>query len=246
MKVSDVMTRQVISIAPEATILEAIRSMLQNHISGLPVVGADGTLLGIVTEGDFLRRAETDTDRKRARWIEFLMGPGKLANEYIHTHGRTVDEVMTRDPVTVDEDTSLEEVVQLMESRQIKRVPVVSNGKVIGIVSRANLLHVLASCCAMQSPAKNDAAIRDQILAEIEKQIWAPNHLVNVLVHDGVVELWGTILDGHQGRALKVIAENVPGVRGIQDHLVWVEPISGMVISDPGGDTPLAMPPRAK
>lgn len=235
MKVSDVMTRRVISIRPEATILEAIRLMLQNHVSGLPVIDADGNLVGIVTEGDFLRRTETGTERKRPRWLEFLTSPGKLADEYVHTHGRRIEEVMTPDPVTATEEMPLDEVVRLMEARRIKRLPVVRRGRVIGILSRANLLHALASFGhKMPASKKNDVTIRELILGEIDKQSWTSTHLINVLVHNGVVELWGTIFDGKQGDALKVLVENVPGVERVEDHLTWFEPVSGMLIVAPG------------
>jgi CBS domain-containing protein len=231
MKVSDIMTRRVISIGPAGTILEAVRLMLQNHISRLPVIDADGALVGIVTEGDFLRRAETGTQRKRPRWLEFFTGPGKLADEYVHTHGRKIEEVMTPEPATVTEEAPLDEVVRLMEARRIKRLPVVRGGRVVGIVSRANLLHALASFGRKMPPSTpNDTAIREQILQEIDKQSWTSSHLINVLVRNGVVELWGTIFDGTTGAALKVLAENVPGVERVEDHLAWFEPVSGMVI----------------
>ena len=145
MKVRDIMSTRVVSIAPDANVLEAVRLMLQNHISGLPVIDRSGALVGVVTEGDFLRRSETGTERKRPRWLEFLMGPRRLADEYVHTHARKVEDVMTREPITITEDAALDEVVRIMERRRIKRLPVVRGAQVIGIVSRANLLHALAS-----------------------------------------------------------------------------------------------------
>jgi CBS domain-containing protein len=134
MQVKDVMTRKVLSIEPDVSVLEAVRSMLQNKISGLPVVDANGTLVGIVTEGDFLRRSETKTERQRPRWLEFLLGPGRLADEYVHTHAGRVSAVMTPDPYTVTEDTPLEDVVQLMEKHRVKRLPVVRGKSLVGIV----------------------------------------------------------------------------------------------------------------
>ena len=125
MKVADVMTREVVSIAPEASVMEAVRLMLQHKISGLPVIDASGNLQGAVTEGDFLRRVETGTERKRSRLVEFLLGPGRLATDYVHATGRKVGEVMTPDVRTVTEDEQLERVVHLMERYRIKRVPVV-------------------------------------------------------------------------------------------------------------------------
>ncbi len=238
MKASDIMTGRVISIAPDASVLEAIRMMLQMHISGLPVVDASGALVGVITEGDFLRRSETGTERKRPRWLEFLLGPRRLADDYVHTHARKVEEVMTREPITITEDTPLDEVVQIMERRRVKRLPVVRGTQVVGIVSRANLLRALASLAgAAPPPAKTDVEIRKQLLAEFDRQLWAPVALIDVVVKDGVVEFWGTITEESQGEALKVCAENIPGVKSVVSHLTWIEPMSGMVISEPEATT---------
>jgi len=144
-RAKDVMTRDLISVTPDATVLQAARLMLQHHISGLPVVDASGKLVGILSEGDFLRRRETATQRRRSRWLEFLMGPGKIASEYTQSHGSKVAEVMTSDVRTVGEDTDLEKIVELMEKHRIKRVPVVRDGRVTGIIARSDLLRVLAS-----------------------------------------------------------------------------------------------------
>ena len=233
MQAADVMTRRVITVAPDASVLQAARLMLQNRISGLPVVDARGQLVGIVTEGDFLRRAETGTERRRPSWLQFFMSSGKLAEEYVRTHGRKVEEVMSRTPQTVAEDATLEEVVRTMERAGVKRVPVLRGDKLVGIITRANLLHALASAARTMPPtAKGDAAIRDRILAEFEKLSWGTVG-VSVLVRDGSVELSGTILDDRQREALKVLVENVPGVKAVHDHIVWVEPYSGMAFPSP-------------
>jgi CBS domain-containing protein len=237
MKVRDIMTRKVLSIEPDASVLQAVHSMLQNKISGLPVVKADGDLVGVVTEGDFLRRSETATERKRPRWLAFLVGPGKLADEYVHTHARKIADVMTPDPYTVTEDTALEDVVQLMERHRIKRLPVMRGKKLVGIVSRANLLHALASLAPqMRSSASalTDETIRNLLLNELDHQKWAPVGFLNVVVRSGVVELWGTITDEREREALIVAARNVPGVKDVKDNLVWVEPMSGVVIGAGG------------
>jgi CBS domain-containing protein len=231
MKAKDVMTSTVISVQPDATILQAARQMLQHRISGLPVIDHGGELVGILSEGDFLRRRETGTERRRSRWLEFLMGPGRLAVEYSHSHGSKVTEVMTTDVHTVTEDTNLEDIVDLMERRRIKRVPVMRGKNVVGMVTRSNLMHAMVSLArAEPKPAKNDAAIRETLLSEMQNESWAPAAMVNVVVRDGVVELWGVIIDERQREALKVAAENIPGVRAVKDHMVWVEPTSGMVI----------------
>jgi len=209
--------------------------MLRHKISGLPVVDADGKLLGIVTEGDFLRRAETATERRRPRWLNFLVGPGRLADEYVQTHTRKIADVMTSEPYTVTEDTSLEEVVTLMEKHRIKRLPVMRKKQLVGIVSRANLLHALASVAPSTSaPAATDEIIHKDLLIELQHEKWAPVGFLNVIVRNGVVGLWGTITDERERQALIVAAQNTPGVKDVQDHLVWVEPMSGVVIGAKG------------
>lgn len=231
MKAEDVMTRDVISIAPDATILQAARLMLQHHISGLPVVDRDGNLVGVLSEGDFLRRHETRTEVKRSRWLEFLMGPGRIAAEYSHSHGSKVSEVMTTNVQTVTNDTALEDIVELMERKRIKRVPVMCGSQLVGIVTRSNLMHAMVSMARVVQPAaKDDATIRETLLAELQKEEWAPAAMTNVVVRDGVVELWGVVVDDRQRDAMKIAAENIPGVKAVKDHLVWVEPTSGMVI----------------
>lgn len=231
MKAKDVMTSTVISVQPNATILQAARQMLQHHISGLPVITQSGEIVGILSEGDFLRRREIATERRHSRWLEFLMGPGKLAVEYAHSHGSKVAEVMTTEVHTVTEDTTLEDIVELMERRRIKRVPVMRGKKVVGMVTRSNLMRAMVSLArAEQKPANDDATIRETLLAEMQKESWAPAAMVNVVVRDGIVELWGVVIDERQREALKVAAENIPGVRAVKDHMVWLEPTSGMVI----------------
>jgi|SRR5215203_2763798 len=235
MNVKQIMTWPVFSIGPDATVLQAVQLMLQHKISGLPVVGADGKLVGIVTEGDFLRRTETATERHRPNWLNFLVGPGRLADEYVHTHTRKIADVMTPEPYTITEDTSLEEVVQMMEKHRIKRLPVVRKKQLVGIVSRANLLHALVSLApSVSPPAATDEIIHKSLLIELQHEKWAPIGFLNVIVLNGVVELWGTITDERQRQALIVAAQNIPGVKGIQDHWVWVDPTSGVVIGAKG------------
>jgi CBS domain-containing protein len=234
MNASDVMTREIISVRPDTTVAEAIRMMLDNRISGLPVIDEVGRLVGILTEGDLLRRGETGTERHRPRWLEILMGPGRLAEEYVRTHGRKIGEVMTRDPVSVTPDTSLKEIVELMERRRIKRVPVLDGEVPVGIISRADLLRGLAGALeATPVAAMSDAEIRERILAELARTAWVPRDGIAITVENGIVDLNGVILDEKERGALRVAAENVPGVRAVEDHLVWVEPVSGTIIDAP-------------
>ena len=234
MNASDVMTRDLLSVRPGATVAEAIRTMLDNKISGLPVIDEAGRLVGILTEGDLLRRGETGTERQRARWLEILMGPGRLAGEYVRTHGRRVEGIMTRDLVSVTPDTPLREVVELMERRRIKRVPVLDGDLPVGILSRADLLRALAGALEEKpAPPTSDEEIRERILVELAKAAWVPRDGVAITVENGVVDLNGVILDEKERAALRVAAENVPGVRTVEDHLVWVEPVSGTVVDAP-------------
>lgn len=234
MKARDVMTRDVLTIDPDATVLQAVRIMLQHKVSGLPVVESAGDLVGIVSEGDFLRRAETGTERRRPRWLEFLVGPGKLAEDYVHTHARKISDVMTLEPVTVLEETTLDDVIRLMERHRIKRLPVMREGKVVGLVSRANLMRALASVLpAMPAAEASDAEIRRRFMAELEKQKWAPVAALEVIVLRGTVDIWGTLIDDRTRQAIIVAAENIPGVKGVNDHMVWVDPVSGMVVAPP-------------
>ena len=228
MQVRDVMTPSVVSVAANESVLAAVHIMLKNRISGLPVVDADGHLVGMVTEGDFLRRGELGTQRQRPKWLEFIVGPGKLAQEYTHSSGRKVEDIMTSDPWTIGEDETLEAVVDTMERHNVKRLPVTRGGRMVGIVSRANLMHALASLSrdVPAPPPGDDSAIRDKILAAIAKQDWAPR--VNVIVKNGVAELHGVITDDRERQGLIVAVENIPGVKQVRDHLVWVEPMSGM------------------
>ncbi len=234
MNAADVMTRHVISVAPDASIETAVKLMLDRGISGLLVVDAAGQLAGVVTEGDLLRRSELGTGRQRSWWLRLLVSPGRQAEDFTHAHGRKVSDVMTTHVVSVDADAPLTDIVELMERHRIKRVPVVQQGKVVGVCSRADLLRALA-VTARRAPAapRDDRAIRNALLDALEKESWTPLATLNVTVADGVVDLWGTISDEQERRAITVIAENTPGVKRVTDHLVFIEPYSGTAI-EPG------------
>jgi CBS domain-containing protein len=240
MNVADVMTRTAITVTPETTIEAAARLLLEHRISGLPVVDPGGAVVGVVTEGDLLRRIETGTERRHSGWLEFLIAPGRLAEEYAHANARRVGEVMTTDVVAVTPEEPLAEVVRLMERHHIKRLPVIENGRLVGIVSRANLVQALLDNLPKPAgkAAAGDAEIRERILAEIAKQPWGPRASVDVRVAGGIVELYGSITDERERAALQVLAENAPGVKAVEDHLVWVEPVSGLIIPSIGSEPP--------
>jgi CBS domain-containing protein len=236
MKAHHIMTRHVITIDPGATLADAARLMLANHFSGLPVVDAKGELVGIVTERDFLRRQELDTQWKRPRWLELILGPGRMAEDYVKTGGRKIREIMTRNLCTASEETPLAEIVLLMEKHHIKRVPIMRGKTIVGMVSRQNFVQAVSSLSRdLPDPTPDDVSLRSRILAVIEDHHWAPNG-INVIVRNGVVDLCGVITDEHVRQAMIVATENIPGVQQVHDHLAWVDPMSGIYLLSPEED----------
>ncbi|MDN0081816.1 CBS domain-containing protein [Crenobacter sp. SG2305] len=236
MNAADIMTRQVLTVRTDSSVETAARLMLEHHISGLPVVDENGALIGMLTEHDLLRRGETGTERQHPHWLEFLLGPGKLAAEYVQFHSRKVEQVMSKGVVSVTPSTPLTEVVELMEKRKFKRLPVLEDGRLVGIISRANLLQSLIASASANSVAVSDAEILQQLQAELARTDWAPRAMLDLRVTDGIVELHGTITDERQRTALRVAAENIRGVRQIRDYLLWADPFSGIVADMPDDD----------
>jgi CBS domain-containing protein len=230
MRAHQIMTKPVVTIAPDATILEAANVMLNRHISGLPVVDAAGKLVGIVSQGDFIHRGEIGTERRRGRWLKFILGSGKSAIDFVHEYGCKISEVMSRSPVTITEDTPLADIADLMEKKNVKRLPVLRGNKLVGIVTRTNLLQAVASLAHhVPDPTADDNHIRDRIVRAIEKADWRPTGL-NIIVRDGIVHLSGFITDERTRQAAVVAAENVEGVRKVHDHLCWVDTMSGVYL----------------
>ena len=236
MRAHQIMTRPVITVTPETRIVDAANTMLQKHVSGLPVVDATGKLVGIVSEGDFIRRSEIGTQRKRGRFLKFILGPGKAATDFVHEHGSRIAEIMTPEPITIGEDTTLEHIVELMEKNNVKRLPVTRGDTIIGIVSRSNLLQAVASLAReIPDPTADDDHIRNRVIDAIEKNDWCPFGL-SVIVRDGIVHLSGVITEERSRKAAIVAAENVAGVNKVHDHLCWVDTMSGMYLNSPEDD----------
>lgn len=229
MKARDVMTSDPISVAPESSVVDAARLMLDRKISGVLVMDG-GNLVGILSEGDLLRRGEIGTARHRPRWLELFAGPGKLADEYVRLSGRKVHEVMTPLVQTIPEDVDLEEVVRSMESNGVKRLPVMRGNAVVGIITRSDLVRAFVKAPRQPPQHCSDEEIRKRLFAELQKQHWAPLGTIDVSVDKAVVTLSGAVLDDRQRNALEVAAENIPGVSAVRNQLVWVEPVSGMVV----------------
>ena len=231
MRAHQIMTRNVITVTPDTTIAEAARIMLDNQISGLPVVDGSGKLVGILSDGDFVRRSEIGTQRRRGPWLRFFVGPGKAATEFVRSSGRRVEEVMTPDPITASEDTTLDALVDKMEKNNIKRVPITNSGRITGIVTRTNLLRAVASLTReIPDPTADDDHIRDRVTRAIEANDWRPLGL-QVTVRNGVVHLYGIITDDRWRAAALVATENVSGVKQVHDHLCWVDLYSGMYMT---------------
>jgi CBS-domain-containing membrane protein len=231
---ADVMTRNVISVPPDATVADAVELMLGRGISGLLVVDTSGMLAGIVTEGDLLRRDELGTQRRRSWWLRLLASPGRQAADFTRAHGRKVADVMTHDVLSVAADAPLTDIVALMEEHRVKRVPVLDGLRVVGVVSRADLLRALSVAARERhETVADDRTIREHILDTLAHETWTPRTTLNVTVVNGVVDLWGTISNDQERRAICVMAENAPGVTKVIDHLVFVEAYTGTVIEPP-------------
>jgi len=221
MNAADIMTPDVIVAHPDTTLEALVDLMLDHRISGLPIID-DGIIVGIVSESDLLRRAETGTEKRRSNLLELLSSTASSSADYVRTHGRKASEIMSTDLITVAPDTPIAEIADILESRRIKRVPVVAEGKVLGIVTRANIMKALAVRLhrAPQPVNTDDRSIRWALWDEFQRHRWAQKVAqFDVSVRDGVVHLWGIVRGEDHRRALVVAAENTPGVKAVRDHL---------------------------
>jgi CBS-domain-containing membrane protein len=217
----DVMTSRVITVDENASVTTVAKLLAERGISAVPVVDSENRVIGMVSEGDLLHRAETGTERRQSWWLEMMASTNRLAGDYIKSHSGNVKDVMTRDVLSVTETTSVADIAILLETNRIKRVPVLRDNKLVGIVSRANLVRALAMTInePTSSTEADDRTIRDKLLAELKAQRWAEVAPANITVKDGVVHLWSSYLSEQEKRALVVAAENIPGVRRVEDHM---------------------------
>ncbi|MGE3246231.1 MAG: CBS domain-containing protein, partial [Beijerinckiaceae bacterium] len=216
MQAKDVMTTNVISVSPDMSVRDAAAAMLKHGISGLPVVSAEGDLVGLVSEGDFLRQIQSPKERTRSWWLSMFQSSEDRAADYIKSHAKRVKDVMTAKVLSVGEDTDISEIAFILEKNRIKRVPVVKGKKVVGIVSRSNLLHGLAAQSDLQTPAAADKDLREAVMRQFEEAI--PNaHLVNVAVKDGVVSIMGAVDSSEEKAAIDVAVENVQGIKAVEN-----------------------------
>ena len=221
MNARDVMVRNVITIGPEDDVAVAAKLLIDHDISALPVVDGKQQIIGILSEADLMRRQELGTEKRRPWWLEAVMPAATLAADYAKSHGRKVAEVMSKDVVTAHLDASLAEIAALLERNRIKRVPIVEHGRLVGIVSRSNLIQALASTPSTpQSDLSADRALRFEVLARLRDQSWTGFGERNIVVTNGVVHVWGLVDSPEEHKALLALAESVPGVRSVVDETI--------------------------
>jgi len=221
MKAMDVMVRDVVTVGPDDDVADAIKLLAKYDVSALPVVEEDDRVIGIISEADLVRREEIGTEKHRAWWLEALTPASTLAEEFAKSHGRRVSEVMSTDIVSAAEDASLGEIATLLEKHRIKRVPILRDGRLVGIVSRSNLIQAVASAQAGNGiGADGDRKIREELLDRLEDQSWTDFGSRNVIVAGGVVHLWGLVGSAEERKALLALAEEVPGVNSVSDEMI--------------------------
>jgi len=227
MRAMDVMTANVITVEPDTSVQQLATLLSERGISGVPVVDKDNRLVGVVTEGDLLHRAETGTERRiqrrRSRWLDTIGADQEAARDYVKAHGRIVREIMTREVISVSDTTELADIATLLETKRIKRVPVLRDGKLVGIVSRANLVRALAMTKSEAAVVadSDDRTIRQRLITELTGQEWVHMWTADIIVRDRVVHLWFSDDRSEEERqAVRVAAENIPGVRQVEEHIV--------------------------
>ncbi len=220
MNAGDVMTTKVVTVGQQTPVGEIVTTLLRLGISAVPVVDEAGGVVGLVSEGDLLRRSELGTEKHRSTWRSFFTGTARLAGDYVRSHGKVASDVMTRDVICVGPGTTLDAIADLMEKHHIKRVPVVQERKLVGIVSRANLLRALAAMPASDGAPASDTEIRFALTKELASQAWSRRADNSVVVTNGVVHLWGLVTSQEESRALELVSGAVPGVREVQNHTV--------------------------
>lgn len=220
MKAKDIMTPNVITVGLEATVSDIANTMLERHISALPVVDEKGRVVGIISEGDLVRRHEIGTgNRRRSWWLNLLADPADQAEEYVKSHAAKARDIMTSPAIMVDGEATVPEIAETLEKNHIKRVPVLRGDRLVGIVSRANIVQLVAAARRHEIPAASeDEAIREAVLGALANESWGRTSTMNVTVADGVVEFWGVVFSEAERTASRVAAESVAGVRRVDDH----------------------------
>ena len=230
MEAKDIMTREVATVSPETSVHEIAALMMAKNISGVPVVNTEGAIVGIVSEGDLLHRAEVGTERKHKWWFQIFADFDAAAREYAKAHGLSARDIMSRYVISVRDDADLRDVADILDSHRIKRVPVLHDGRLIGIISRRDLVRALVQVQPSSTPVKlENAALHMTLRDRFKSQSWLNDAYINVAVNDGAVELWGFVVSTDQHRALRALVEETPGVRRVEDRLTVAGPLRGGV-----------------
>ena len=220
MRARDFMTRRVHSVRPTASVNEIVRMMVRRHVSAVPVVDGNRRVLGMISEGDLLRRVEIGTDRRKSWWYALLADPTTRARDYVKANAASAADIMTTPVISISDTTDVTEIVDLMQRSDIKRVPVVKGGKLVGIVSRRDVIRSLGKTPSGAARARgDDASIRELLRKKLSTLGWADAALVNFIVEKGVIELNGLVPSADQRDAIRVMAERIPGVRKVKDRL---------------------------
>lgn len=225
---ADVMTTDVISVSPETLVQDVAKLLYKHRINGLPVVDDEERVIGIVSEGDLIRHVEAIGEQRRSWWLALFSDETALARDYAKIHGRTARDVMTPKVIAVDEATPVAEIAMLLERHRIKRVPVLSEGKLIGIVTRSNLIQALATADVHETVDAGDSTIREQLIKELKAQPWARLAMVNVAVKAGIVHLFGLVRTDEERNAIQIAAKNISGVKGVEDHMKRWKPMNDL------------------
>jgi len=231
MRVKDIMTENVIAVTEDATLLQALRKLVENKVSALVVMGDGGRPVGVLSEGDLMRRVELGTDKPHTGWLDFLIGGGGAADAYILSHGRMVAEIMTPRALTIGEEAEIKDAVDVMIAHKVKRLVVVRDGKAVGVLARSDLLKALLATLEKPEAARSDDEIFTDIIGQLSHESWTPRGTIHTDVADGIVTLEGAIADEQLRGALRVLIENVPGVKSVHDKLAWIEPDSGYLVA---------------
>ena len=234
MRVDEIMTPNVIGVPEDASLWDALKLMVERKVSALIVLDGVNAPIGVLSEGDLMRRAEFGAEKRHPRWLELLLGDGRAARDYARSHGRRVDELMTRGVIEIEAAADVKDAVDLMTEKRIRRLLVVRGSQPVGVLSRSDLVRALMRSLPSERQTRPDADIQADIEAEVRRQSWTPGAAVRIVVESGVATLEGTIFQDSLREGLKVLAENVAGVKSVRDQLAWIEPNSGYLVGMQG------------
>jgi CBS domain-containing protein len=219
MKAQDIMTVDIVTARPEMTVHDIATLMTRKHISGLPIVSKDGDVLGIISESDLIHRTELGTS-DAPRTLSLFIGDTSAAQDFAKAHGKTAHDVMSRPVVSVHCDSDLNEVAEILDRRRVKRVPVLKDGKLVGIIARSDLIRALAGVETKPVAIKLGSGVIHQAITDaLQAEAWLDTSYVNCAVKDGKVQVSGYVRTADDRNALNVLLKEIPGVESVDDRL---------------------------